>query len=236
MAQDLWRLRQIARLTINDLASQSGVPALSIYEYERGRAIRGADLPKLAGALGVEPGEVKVTSAPKPRQERARPGDRRKGGGGGKPKAESRPVTPTQIQHLLALATKMGRTQDEVVQEAGRPLEELNKKEASQLLNQYTQQIRERKEHILADPSGTKRWRAHLPEGVDGFELNYLTNHQENQSRLTFTLFDGTQFTGRIGGFGPYNITIRTRDKQEITIQKLALAYYAVATPEVGES
>ena len=72
MQQDLWKLRQQSRLTINELAANSEVPALSIYEYEQGRPIRSADLPKLAQALNVAEADIKPQSEPKPRQERAR--------------------------------------------------------------------------------------------------------------------------------------------------------------------
>ena len=70
MQQDLWRLRHQKRWTINQLAAESGVPGLSIYEYEQGQPIRGADLPKLAQALEVDEEAIKIKSTPRPRKPR----------------------------------------------------------------------------------------------------------------------------------------------------------------------
>ena len=49
---------------------------------------------------------------------------------------------------------------------------------------------------------------------------------------ISFKLFDGTEFNGRIIGFSPYAITITQPNGVEMTIQKLALAYYTVAQTE----
>jgi hypothetical protein len=75
-----------------------------------------------------------------------------------------------------------------------------------------------------------KRRRAYLPEGVDEFELEYLTARQEAGTLLRFTLFDGQQLSGKVIGFGPYSITIREAETEdEVTLQKLAIAYYRAA-------
>ena len=227
MQDDLWKIRQEKRMTINDLAAQSEVPALSIYEYEQGRPIRSADLPKLAAALGVADDTIKLQSGPKPRKEHRPSRSPRRSA----PKREPapKPASATQVKHLIALAIKLGQSQEELEKEVGRPLESLNRKEIGKLLSDYTDAIKERKEEIAADSTGTKRWRAHLPEGVDSFELDYLTSQQKAGAELTFTLFDGQRFSGRLLGFGPYNITIRTAEEQEVTLQKMAIAYYSVA-------
>ena len=74
---------------------------------------------------------------------------------------------------------------------------------------------------------GLKRKRAYLPESVDAFELNYLTARQEDEALLHWSLFDGRKLRGRIVGFGPYNVTIRDEETgEEVTLQKLAIAYY----------
>jgi len=40
------------------------------------------------------------------------------------------------------------------------------------------------------------------------------------------TLFDGQTFEGTVIGFGPYQITIRDPGGDEVTLNKLAIAYY----------
>ena len=231
MKEDLWRLRHQKRWTINELAERSGVPALSIHEYEQGRPIREADLPKLTEALGAEP---KVRSALKPRKKR-KPPPKKRPAPAPKKRPEPRPASESQIQHLFALTTKLGIPNEDVIAEVGRPLESLTRPEMSSLLTEYTEKIKERKQQLAIDPVGTKRWRAHLPEGVDSFELTYLQEQQDAEKLVTFTLFDGQRFSGRIVGFGPYNITIRSDDDQEITLQKLAIAYYHLACGDARE-
>jgi transcriptional regulator with XRE-family HTH domain/sRNA-binding regulator protein Hfq len=226
MQQDLWRLRQEKQWTVNELAAQSGVPALSIYEYEQGRAVRSADLPKLAQVLGVRPEEIKTQSAPKPRK--ARPAGRT-AARPASPAPELQPATTTQVQHLVALSIRLGESREHLEEKVGQPLDRLTRVEISRWLTDYAAAIKERKAQIAADPAGAKRWRAHLPEGVDGYELTYLTEQRKAGHPVTFTLFDGQRLTGRILGFGPYSITIRTDSGTETTLQKLAIAYYAVA-------
>jgi transcriptional regulator with XRE-family HTH domain len=228
MQQDLWRLRFQKRWTINDLSDRSGVPGLSIFEYDQGQTIRSADLPKLAEALGVEPDEIKLQSSPKPRKPRGRA--KRTRSDRPKKSPPPKPASETQISHLVALAVKLGETRADVEKKIGNPLEKLNRKEISKWLTQYTDRIKERKQKIADDPAGTKRWRAHLPEGVDSFELHYLQDQKRAKAEITFTLFNDKEFTGRILGFGPYNITVRTKDGEDVTLQKLAIAYYSVAS------
>ncbi len=223
MQQDLWRLRHQKRWTINELANESGVPGLSIHEYEQGKPIRDADLPKLASALGVPENTIKVYSSPKPskpaggKQKRTRPFPQ---------DSLSRPATQNQIDHLIALAEKLGQSRADLETDIGKSLEKMSGKEIKTWLTQFTVRIKERKEQIDGDLSGLKRWRAHLPEGVDSFELEYLLEKKQAAVEITFTLFDGSRFSGRIVGFSPYNITLLTNQNEETTLQKLAIAYY----------
>ena len=46
---------------------------------------------------------------------------------------------------------------------------------------------------------------------------------------LHFILFDGQTFEGTVVGFSPYQITIRETGGDEITLNKLAIAYYLKA-------
>ena len=107
----------------------------------------------------------------------------------------------------------------------GKPLDELTREEARQWLTHLQQRIQEEK----PAPLGKKK-RGYLPESVDEFELRYLERQKEAHIPLTFTLFDGQTFTGSLVGFGPYTITIRqTEDGAELTMNKLAIAYYRPA-------
>lgn len=81
-------------------------------------------------------------------------------------------------------------------------------------------------------PKG-KRQRPYLPESVDEFEFRYLTMVQEQALQLDFKLFDGSEVSGQIIGFSPYAITIREPAGTEVTIQKLAIAYYRHLAPQV---
>jgi hypothetical protein len=121
----------------------------------------------------------------------------------------------------LALAARCGIDQAALEAEIGKPLDELTQKEARSWNGHFTRRTTE--EQPL---SAVNRKRAYLPEGVDGFELAYLTKQQEANVPLYFTLFDGQTFEGTIVGFGPYQITIRELSKDEITLNKLAIAYY----------
>lgn len=68
MAVDLWQIRRRKKMTIEELARQAGIPPRIIKEYELGeRPIASQDLEKLAGALMVEPWEIKELSDPPPR-------------------------------------------------------------------------------------------------------------------------------------------------------------------------
>jgi sRNA-binding regulator protein Hfq len=104
-------------------------------------------------------------------------------------------------------------------------LEELMTKEASGLLNQLQNRLREEQPPRVKQPFD--RHRAYLPEGVDEFELKYLTVVKEAGDTLHLTLFNGNQLEGTIAGFSPYSITLCQPDGEETTVNKLAIAYYS---------
>lgn len=132
------------------------------------------------------------------------------------------PVRASQVAHLVNLGKRLGVEQAELETQAGKPLSELNRREASQLLGTLQKRIVE--EHP-SRPKG-KRQRPYLPESVDEFEFRYLSTAQEEQRQLEFRLFDGSQLVGQVIGFSPYAITIREASGAETTVQKLAIAYY----------
>jgi transcriptional regulator with XRE-family HTH domain len=237
MPLPLWKIREQKGLSVKQLAARSGVPAISIAEYESGRAIRSADLPRLAKVLFVEEWEIELQSEPRPKSS---PDEGRK-----RPTAttrpdtgqEDRPASPrkpapartSQIEHLLNLVGRhFDKDRDALELEVGKPLEQLTRREASDVLKKYQTLLTEAS---ASDSTGRtpQRKRAYLPEGVDQFEQEYLTAQQDAGAILHFTLFDGTKTAGRVIGFSPYSITIDEQGTgNELTLQKLAIAYYSV--------
>jgi hypothetical protein len=124
----------------------------------------------------------------------------------------------------------LGLEQAELEAEAGTPLNEMNRRQASQFLGVLQKRIVD--EHP-PKPKG-KRQRAYLPESVDEFEYQYLARLQEAGALLRFRLFDGSEVAGRVIGFSPYAITIREPDETEVTLQKLAIATYRTVKGEPG--
>ena len=133
------------------------------------------------------------------------------------------PARPSQITHLEDLLLRLGHPQTEVEAELGKPLAELDRLAASQLLVKLQNDMKEGK--------FAERHRAYLPEAVDQFEFKYLTEAQQTGDVLQFTLFDNSAVAGQVIGFGQYNITVRTADGSEITLNKLAIVSYTKPAP-----
>jgi transcriptional regulator with XRE-family HTH domain len=230
MAENLWEVRRRKKMKVRDLAAKAGVPASLIHQYEAGeKPISQAHLRQFARALIVETWEIKLLSDPKPREQKG--SGRPQQAGAPRPPRQPKPprppapARPTQLEHLLRLTQRFPEVDKASLEaEAGKPLEELTKPEASKFL--YQLQERLRVEQPPPAPKPFDRHRAYLPEGVDEFELNYLTQVQEAGDTLYVTLFDTSQVAGQVIGFGPYSITLRQADAQEVTINKLAIAYY----------
>jgi hypothetical protein len=138
------------------------------------------------------------------------------------------PARDTQVAHLLSLAARFGADRPALEAEIGKPLEQLTQQEARVWNRQFMRRIAEEQPPRPA----VDRKRAYLPEGVDRFEAAYLQAQQEAAAPLHFTLFNGQAFEGTIAGFGPYHITIRESAGDEITLNKLAIAYYRRAGGE----
>jgi transcriptional regulator with XRE-family HTH domain len=231
MPEPLWKIRKRKGLSVSQLAAKSGVPAISIREYESGQAIRSADLPKLAKSLYVEEWDIQLKGKPLPKPTRsfdAPPPSSRPALQPKKTPPSTPAVRPSQIEHLLTLVTRrFGQDRAALEQELGKPLEKLTRSEASSLLAHYQKLLAESHAPRLPNEAKAKRKRAYLPESVDEFELHYLTTQLEDEALLQLVLFDGSQQSGRLIGFGPYSITIEDAGTgEEITIQKLAIAYY----------
>ena len=242
--ENLWAIRKRKHMTISQLAMKSGVPARLIRAYEAGeRPIRGSDLPRLARALYVEEWRIKLLSDPAPAEiqaeygekvavapsaSKSRPKAKAKTGpkkAPAKPKAKKPapgPIRPTQLTHMKHLLERLGIAPEKLEAEINKPLSALTRREAAQLLAVLQKRLVQMKP---PKPKGKKK-RAHLPEAVDEFELKYLEAQQASGQNMEFVLFNGEHFYGKIVGFGTYNITIQQEDGTEVTLQKLALAYY----------
>lgn len=249
--EDLWKIRLRKQMTVAQLSSRAGVPARRIQEYEAGtRSIPMSDLEKLARALFVDIMEIKSLSDPIPPELAAAPAPRPAAPGHPTPtpapaaapappskearprrpapaKPQLAPARPSQLAHLQMLAKRFDWDQARLEQEIGKPLAELTRPEASRWLKTLQERI------ASEAPQKGKRRRPYLPESVDAFELRYLQSKQEEGALLKFTLFNGQEFTGRIVGFGPYNITIGDANGQ-VTLNKLAIAYYRTVEGEAA--
>lgn len=234
MPEDLRTIRNRKGMSVNQLASRSGISIATLIQYEKGeRQIPPADLRRLAKALYVDEWDINPRSSPPPpRKERpARPPrPKKKPPKKKRPPPKSPPARDTQIAHLLTLAARFGMDRAALEAEIGKPLEELTQKEARFWNGHFVRRIAEERPPKRA----IDRKRAYLPEGVDGFELAYLQEQQEAGVPLHFTLFDGQTFEGTVVGFSPYQITIREPDGDEVTLNKLAIAYYRKAGGVVG--
>jgi transcriptional regulator with XRE-family HTH domain len=229
MPEDLQTLRTKRRLSIKQLASRSGISIATVVQYEKGRReIPPADLRRLAKALYVNEWDIDPRTSPPPspppRQEQSAkpPQPQEKPPKEKRPPRESPPARETQIAHLLTLAARFDMDQAALEAEIGKPLEKLTQQEARHWNGRFMRRTAEEKPPKRA----IDRKRAYLPEGVDGYELTYLEEQQEASARLRFTLFDGQTFEGAVVGFGPYQITIHEPSGDEITLNKLAIAYY----------
>lgn len=250
MAENLWALREQKKLSVAMLASRAGLPIGLIMQYESGqRSIDPRHLSRLARALYVEDTDIKLQSDPRPgstpmeRQprhpEKSPPAGekveaptrlREKIVRQPRPAPAPRPVAmarPSQIAHLTDLLTRLDRSRADLEAELGKPLAELSRREASQLLFRLQAALRE---GLIAE-----RRRAYLPEAVDQFEYRYLTAVKEEGAVLRFSLFDGSTVTGPVVGFSPYAITVRLENGDELTLNKLALVSYQKLARSSGE-
>ena len=234
MSEDLQKVRKRKGVSIKQLASKSGISIATIVQYENGaRRISPTDLRRLAKALYVGEWDINPHSAPPPPAEPTPPRERRRERPPrpeeAPPKAKkARPKSPpareTQIVHLLALAARFGTDRTALEAEIGKPLEEMTQAEARTWNGRFMRRMAEEKPTRPID-----RRRAYLPEGVDGFEMAYLQEQQEAGVLLDFTLFDRRTFAGVVIGFSPYQITIREPGGDEVTLNKLAVAYWRKA-------
>jgi len=245
---NLWEIRKRKGMSLAVLSARTGIPLRTLQDYEYGvKPIPYDDLSRIAKALYVEEWEIKTQSEPPPEARKPKAQTAESPAPEAKPKAPPRPRrqpprrprkrrTPppaapareTQLAHIRQLAPLVGKTIEDIEQEMGKPLDQLTRQEASRILYHFQETLRERKQQKKQEGTHNRK-RAYLPEGVDRFELDYLTKAQEEGVRLRFRLFDGTEVVGRVVGFSPYAITVRI-DGEETTLNKLAIAWYTRET------
>ena len=232
MPEDLRTIRKRKGMSVNQMASRSGISIATLIQYEKGeREIPPNDLRRLAKVLYIDEWDINPRSSPPspppPRKERPDrpPRPQKKPPQEKKPPPKSPPARETQIAHLLTIAARFDIDRAALEAEIGKPLDELTQKEGRFWNGHFMRRMAEEQ----PPKSPIDRKRAYLPEGVDGFELAYLQEQQEAGAPLHFTLFDGQTFEGAVVGFSPYQITIREPGGDEITLNKLAIAYYRKA-------
>ena len=243
---DLWKIRLKKQMTVAQLSARAGIPARLLHEYEEGvRSIPMKNLEAIAKALYVDVMDIKALSDPIPanmtdevrpprrasEEDRSGPPPARASEPRAAPPYGPRPprreargpskARESQIKHLLSLAQLFEWDQAALEREIETPLAQLDRMEASRWLKVLQERI------VTERPKGAKKRRPYLPESVDTFELHYLQEKQEAEATLEFTLFNGDKLSGRVVGFGPYNISIVTADGTQVTLNKLAIAYYS---------
>nr|HID14173.1 XRE family transcriptional regulator [Anaerolineae bacterium] len=156
MPEDLRTIRNRKGMSVNQLASRSGISIATLIQYEKGeRQIPPADLRRLAKALYVDEWDINPRSSPPPpRKERpARPPrPKKKPPKKKRPPPKSPPARDTQIAHLLTLAARFGMDRAALEAEIGKPLEELTQKEARFWNGHFVRRIAEERPPIRPGP------------------------------------------------------------------------------------
>ncbi len=245
---NLWEIRQRKGMTLNALSARTGIPVRVLEDYEHGRKpIPYDDLARLAKALYVEEWEIKTQSDPPPQPEKKSAPPQRvqpkaRGRGTRQPARQKRrrrtppppaPIKESQLAQMRQLAPMLGKTMADLERIAGKPLDKLTRKEASRILFQLQEALRERKKQEGEEGTHNRK-RAYLPEGVDRFEMDYLMQLQKSGEAVRFHLFDGSEVVGQVVGFSAYTITVRSSE-EERTLNKLAIAWYAREAPSSAE-
>ena len=261
MPENLWKLRARKGYSLPQLAAKSGIPQQLLFEYEQGKPLKPADQLKLARALYVQPTDIELVSTPQPPMppvgQRAYPSAPARPAGQhesreprepretrdvrppmkprGKPVPDrNSPARATQIEHLQHMVASRGHTLEQLLATVGKPLESLTLEEASKWNLHYRDMPRIVKARTTGNSTGVRR--AALPEGLDKFEHEYLNTVQQAQGWLSLTLFNGEQMSGQLIGFSLYTFVLRQENGHEVTVQKLAIAYYTrvAAQPTSG--
>ena len=236
MAEDLWKIRERKQMSVVQLALRSGLSQDLIDDYEAGKPLTLPHRLKFAKILYVNDYDIKLQSTPRPKREKPmppleqptppKPAKEKPVEPAPEPKAAP-PVRQGQIDFLKGLAQHLGLSLQQMEDEIGKPLSELTAPEATHWIRTFQARV---PPHLTSPgevkPEGYRSRRARLPEGIDLFEANYLLEAQQAGAVLTAKMFNGEVVGGTLIGFGPYTVTLRTNDGHEVTLSKLAIAYY----------
>jgi len=129
------------------------------------------------------------------------------------------PSTAGQIEQIRHLARRMGIDEPVLVERFG-VLESLDHSAARAAITRLRTEMEE---------SGT--WQPRVAEGPDQ-EGEYLGKLRERNVPIEILLINGARFAGPISHFTPYVIQVRDRASgDEVTVRKLAIAYYHTLEP-----
>ena len=128
------------------------------------------------------------------------------------------PATEGQITEILRQANRVGMEPEAVATEVGKSLTELDRAAA----RQWIRTMRERAANLTSEQRSSPDT-ARLPEDR---EPQYLEQQRKAGAIFSFTLFDGSIFTGPLKLFSPYTIVLHGEDDKDIVLRKLAIAYY----------
>ena len=124
------------------------------------------------------------------------------------------PSTAGQQEQIRQLARRMGLDDDTLAERLSGPLASLDHSAARDAIARLRREMEE---------SGT--WQPRVGEGPDQ-EAEYLGKVRDRQMLLDVRLIDGTEVSGTIVDFTSYVIRLRREDGVEISVRKLAMAYY----------
>jgi sRNA-binding regulator protein Hfq len=129
------------------------------------------------------------------------------------------PATEGQIDQIRNLARRMGLDEEAVVERVGAPLASLDHLGARNAIAKLRKEM---------EDAGT--WQPRVGEGVDQ-EGQYLAKLRDLKARLVVRLISGEQVEGVVEDYTPYVVRLRDDSGADLTVRKLAIAYYQTTRP-----
>lgn len=129
------------------------------------------------------------------------------------------PSTKGQLEQIHNLARRMGLGDAAVEERIGARLSSLDHLGARNAIAKLRQEL---------EDSGT--WQPRVGEGADQ-EGAYLAKLRDQGVAVVARLIDGQSVEGVVVDFTPYVICLRAEDQSEVTVRKLAIAYYQTKGP-----
>jgi sRNA-binding regulator protein Hfq len=130
------------------------------------------------------------------------------------------PATAGQIDQIHNLARRLGMEEAQVLEQAGRPLESMDRMQARQVIAALRKNL---------EDSGT--WQPRVGEGQDQ-EGAYLDKLQQRRVAIEVRLITGERLHGTVESYTPYIIRLRDASTGgDVAVRKLAIAYYRTEEP-----